>query len=138
MASELNLADRVRFHGYLGNEELSELFSRCHLGLVPMSAESFVGLPYKLCDYVKAALGVVSSLEGECNALIREHGIGVTYRPGDVESLVSALSDWRQKLEDGFALDFRNLADKLDAQNIYRHYAKSFSNKVSAYAEEIT
>ena len=138
MAWELNLADRVRFHGYLGNGELSELFSRCHLGIVPMSAESFVGLPYKLCDYVKAALGVVSSLEGECNALIREHGIGAAYRPGDVESLVSALSAWRRKTENGFALDFGNLADELDAKNIYRHYAKSFSNKVSAYAEEIT
>ena len=129
MAWELNLADRVRFHGYLGNGELSELFSRCHLGLVPMSAESFVGLPYKLCDYVKAALGVVSSLEGECNALIREHGIGAAYRPGDVESLVSALSAWRRKTENGFALDFGNLADELDAKNIYRHYVRSLSTK---------
>ena len=69
-ASELDLAERVRFHGYLDAESLADLFSRCELGVIPMSADSFVGLPYKLCDYVKAGLGVVSSLEGECNSFL--------------------------------------------------------------------
>jgi glycosyltransferase involved in cell wall biosynthesis len=129
MAAELGLGGRVRFHGYLGEEALARLLAGCHLGMIPMSAESFVGLPYKLCDYVKASLGVASSLEGECNALIREHGIGVAYAPGDAQSLAAAISVWRQRLESGPEPDFAGLAAMLDAKGIYRRYADIFLKK---------
>jgi hypothetical protein len=89
-----------------------------------MSADSFVGLPYKLCDYVKAGLGVVSSLSGECNSLIMSHGVGVDYVYGDVQSLVSAFEKWRKLQETRPDGDFSGLLSKLDSNKIYNEYVR--------------
>ena len=129
LVSELDLAERVRFHGYLDAESLSDLFSRCELGVIPMSADSFVGLPYKLCDYVKAGLGVVSSLEGECNSLVSEHGAGVAYIPGDVKSFLNALERWREMSKGGSCGDYSAMLVKLDSNEIYRKYVAALDIK---------
>lgn len=124
LAVKLGVARRVRFHGYLNSEALAALFAKCDLGVIPMSADSFVGLPYKLCDYVKAGLGVVSSLSGECNSLIMSHGVGVDYVYGDVQSLVSAFEKWRKLQETRPDGDFSGLLSKLDSNKIYNEYVR--------------
>lgn len=124
-ASRLGLGGKVRFHGYLGADALSKLLSECHLGIVPMSAESFVGLPYKLCDYAKAGLGIASSLEGECAELIGSFGTGVVYRPGDAQSLVAALRRWRDAVQNGHRPDFAGMLERLDAGKIYVDYVRA-------------
>jgi glycosyltransferase involved in cell wall biosynthesis len=129
LVSELDLAERVRFHGYLDAESLSDLFSRCELGVIPMSADSFVGLPYKLCDYVKAGLGVVSSLEGECNSFVTEHGVGVEYIPGDVDSFLKALDRWRELSKGGSCGAYSAMRVKLDSNEIYRKYVAALDIK---------
>lgn len=124
MAASPAFGGRVRFHGYLGEQELALLLSRCHLGVVPMSADSFVGLPYKLCDYVKAGLGVVSSLEGECEEMILRHGAGAIYRPGDCASFALALEKWREQMKSARKPAFASLLSELDAGKIYREYVE--------------
>jgi hypothetical protein len=95
-----------------------------------MSAESFVGLPYKLCDYVKAGLGVASSLEGECAEIIDRFGAGVMYRPGDAQSLVSALGRWREAMQNAHHPDFAGLLDVLDARKIYESYVRAVATVI--------
>lgn len=87
----LGLGGRVRFHGYLGADELRRLLADCDIGVIPMRDDSWVGLPYKLGDYLAAALPVVSSLHGECGALISEFGLGATYDFGSPESAAAAI-----------------------------------------------
>jgi glycosyltransferase involved in cell wall biosynthesis len=125
MSVRLGLGERVRFHGYLDAAALSDLLSECHLGVVPMSAESFVGLPYKLCDYAKAGLGIASSLEGECAEIIGGFGVGVDYRPGDAQSLVAALRRWREAMQNGHRPDFAGMLAELDAKKIYEEYVRA-------------
>ena len=76
---------------YLGQKELEEFLSGCDVGVIPMSGDSWVGLPNKLFDYAKAGLPVVSSLGGETAALLKKYACGATYRAGDVMSLAEAV-----------------------------------------------
>lgn len=88
---QLELGARVRFHGYLSAEALGELAARCTVGVIPMRDDSWVGLPYKLGDYLAAGLPVVSSLHGECGELLEREGLGAVYDFGSPSSLVKAL-----------------------------------------------
>ena len=76
---------------YLGRDELEEFLAGCDVGVVPMSGDSWVGLPNKLFDYAKAGLPIVSSLGGETAALLEKYACGATYRAGDAASLAEAI-----------------------------------------------
>lgn len=52
-----------------------------------------VALPNKLFQAVSAGVPVVASDIGELANTVREHGVGVLYRPGDASSLVTAIED---------------------------------------------
>ena len=82
---------RVRFHGLLSEQDLQALLGRCDVGIVPMRPDSWVGVPYKFCDYAQAGLAIVSSLGGESSALLEKYGCGATYDAGDVSSLTAAI-----------------------------------------------
>jgi len=92
LVEELGLGERVRFRGYLGEGEMGAMLAGCNVGIVPMAADSFVGVPYKFCDYAMASLAIVSSLGGESAKLLAKYSAGALYRPSDPASLVRALS----------------------------------------------
>lgn len=126
------LSGRVRFHGYLGCEELTRLLNTCSIGIIPMSADSFVGIPYKMADYSAASLALASSLEGECAELIREYAAGSTYTAGNPESLATALRSLLPRL-DAACLASRRLAEeKFDAANIYSDYVAAVERVVKS------
>lgn len=50
-----------------------------------------MSLPNKPFEYMAGGLPVVSSLEGELQELLETHRCGLTYRAGDVDSLVHCL-----------------------------------------------
>lgn len=87
----LGLGGRVRFHGYLSADALGELAKRSAVGVIPMRDDSWVGLPYKLGDYLAAGLPVLSSLHGECGELLTREGVGAVYDFGSPTSLLKAL-----------------------------------------------
>ena len=111
---------RVRFHGLLPEPELQALLARCDIGIVPMRADSWVGVPYKFCDYSKSGLAIVSSLGGESSALLEKYGCGATYRAGDPISLAAAICK-AMTLERGASRTM--CADEFDATKIYDAYA---------------
>ena len=82
---------RVRFHGLLSEQDLQALLGQCDVGIVPMRPDSWVGVPYKFCDYSQAGLAIVSSLGGESSALLEKYRCGATYNAGDAASLVAAI-----------------------------------------------
>ena len=119
LASSMRADGRVSFRGYLGDAELGRFLASADAGLVPMSPESCVGIPYKLADYARAGLAVASSLGGECDALLARYGAGVHYRPGDPASLAMSLSALRANLP-AMRRGAREMAEKeFDARAIY-------------------
>ena len=131
----------IRFHGYLGEAALVKLLADCDAGTVPMFADSEVGVPYKLADYVKAGLPVVNSLPGETEELLARYGAGVKYEAGNVDDLVGAVRKMRASLQNrrglsqqecgvrsaecgvrrGLSPAFKSL---FDAGRIYREYVE--------------
>ncbi|MGN0833267.1 MAG: glycosyltransferase family 4 protein [Kiritimatiellia bacterium] len=112
----LGVAERVHFHGYLSAVELEALMTAGSVGVIPMRDDSWVGLPYKLGDYLKAGLPVVSSLRGECGELLARTGFGRTYEWGGVESFLQAV----ESLPPGAV----TLPVELCAETIYAQYVR--------------
>ena len=117
----------VRFHGLLDAEAMRELLAGCDLGVIPMAADSFVGLPNKLADYAAAGLRVVSSLAGETERILAAYDAGRTYLAGDAESFVRAV-EAAAKLPRENALKLAR--EELDAAVIYRKYVEEVCRSV--------
>jgi len=111
--------ERVRPHGYLDQKRLCALLETCDIGIIPMKDDSWVGMPYKLCDYALAGLNVVSSLEGESAVLLTRYRWGATYRPGDAQSLAAAV---RKVAALGKGNSRRLCEGEFDAAKIYADY----------------
>ena len=112
---------RVRFHGLLSERDLRTLLESCDVGVVPMAAESWVGVPYKLCDYARAGLKVVSSLGGETSGLLERWQCGATYRAGDAASFAAAVASVAS-MPSGAS---RRMCEELfDAGRIYDGYVR--------------
>ena len=118
-----SLGGRIKYHGYLGEEDLSRLLAECDIGIVPMEKESFVGVPYKLADYARASLAVVSSLGGESEALLSRYGAGAMYEAGSPESFAAAVNALAARLPEAKAAALKMAHDEFDSAKIYREYA---------------
>jgi hypothetical protein len=112
----------VKFHGYLSESELGELLKTSDVGLVPMDPSSCVGIPYKLADYAKSSLAIVSSLGGESARLLNEYGAGVSYLFGESASLVQAVKSLLPRLAEMRKASSRMLDEQFDASKIYDAY----------------
>ena len=108
---------RIRFHGYLGDEELRNLLAKADVGLVPMFDDSCVGIPYKLADYAAAGLPVASSLHGETEGLLSRCAAGVTYMAKDAVALRRAA-----RAAAGMRAGVGALAELFDARKLYDGY----------------
>lgn len=74
--------------------EVDRALRRAGLALVTLSDQwgnHRVALPNKLFHAVRARIPVVASDVGEVGKLVREHDLGVVYRPGHAGSLASAI-----------------------------------------------
>ena len=112
----------VKFHGYLSESELGELLKTSDVGLIPMDPSSCVGIPYKLADYAKSSLAIVSSLGGESARLLNEYGAGVSYSFGESASLVQAVKSLLPRLPEMRLASSRMLDEQFDASKIYDAY----------------
>ena len=126
LASGLGCADRVRFHGYLGDAELQALLAACDIGVVPMSGDSCVGVPYKLGDYTRAGLAVASSLDGESLALLADSGAGLRYDPDGSGGfgLADVVLRLAKRLPEAQAASRRLAERTFDAAKIYAQYVR--------------
>ena len=115
---------RIRFHGYLGAEDLQDLLVSCDAGVIPMFDASCVGVPGKLADYAAAGLPVLNSLHGETESLLESHGAGFTYQAGDVASLRDAVARLRAADAGALRAGTGVLASHFDADRVYGGYVR--------------
>ncbi len=113
---------RIRVHGYLGEKDLRELLVSSDVGVVPMFADSCVGVPGKLADYAAAGLPILNSLTGETERLIAEARAGLTYRAGDCDSLCGAIEAIRSVDFARLSAGAATLAKRFDAAVVYGEY----------------
>ena len=114
----------VRFHGYMRSDKLSGLLSGCDFGVIPLRDDTWVGLPYKLGDYIATGLRVLTSLDGECRELVERHRAGAWYPPGDAQGFADAVLSVLP--EKDYECGVSALARKLDAKRIYDEYVSIF------------
>ena len=108
---------RIRFHGYLSGDELDKLLDSASIGIIPLSDNTFVGLPYKLGDYAAHNLRMVTSLRGECAAILERHNAGAVYDAKDANTFMAAAKKVQTSTP-----DFATLLSELDAEKIYTTY----------------
>ncbi len=112
------------FPGWVGAAEIWTLMRMARAGLAPYhnSKDFRSSLPNKSIEYLSAGLPLVSSLTGELERLLSEHGCGVTYVEGDAGSLAASLSslyDDGARLEAMAANAAALFAEKFTAEKVY-------------------
>jgi glycosyltransferase involved in cell wall biosynthesis len=90
-------AKRVLFPGWIDQTQISALMSVSIAGLAPYIPNcNFRGhIPNKPVEYLSAGLPIITCLDGLLNQISPDEDIGVTYRYGAPESLVSAIDKIR-------------------------------------------
>ena len=94
MAAELNLADSVRFRGFLSQEELRELFYQSHIFLHPSETGSDgnqEGVPNSMLEAMATGLPVFATKHGGIPEAIESGVSGVLVPEGDFEGLAEKL-----------------------------------------------
>src|SRR5262249_26204276 len=84
--------ETVVFRGAYPDADRARLVFESHVGLNAYVAEAANTTTNKLFDYQAASLAIVSSLPGEIDRLIADHGMGRNYLAGDAESLAAAIA----------------------------------------------
>jgi len=123
--------DNVRFIGFVDSSRLGALLRHSFAGLVTYISGALQSIPNKPIEYVAYGLPVVNSLSGEFAELIENKRIGISYVPGNVESLIVAIktfldnpifvSECRKNVQEVFAQLF-------SAQNIYPRFANDLEH----------
>lgn len=76
----------VTLTGWIDQEALKDLLDASDVGMAPLRSVRHA-LPNKPYEYFAAGLPILSSLEGEMEAIIDRHDVGSSYRDGDVGRL---------------------------------------------------
>jgi glycosyltransferase involved in cell wall biosynthesis len=85
---------KVKWHGQLGRQSLSNLLRSVRAGLVVLHPEQnfVVSLPTKLFEYMAAGLPVVASDFPLWRAIIADAGCGILVDPQDTSAIAEAIS----------------------------------------------
>jgi glycosyltransferase involved in cell wall biosynthesis len=81
----------VVFTGWVNSTEIEWLMSVAGIGLAAYVRDAPQSLPNKLFEYLAAGLPIVSSLGVEAAGLLDSNGCGLTYEPGNPDSLFDQL-----------------------------------------------
>jgi glycosyltransferase involved in cell wall biosynthesis len=87
-ADRLGLAERVRFHGTLGNEAMAAILRTGHVMAVPSEYEGY-GIVY--LEGMAFGLPAIGTSQGAASEIIEEGKTGYLVPPGSVDGLVNRL-----------------------------------------------
>jgi len=130
--------DNVLFTGWIDAPEAEWLRSRAAVGLQPYAAGAPQGLSNKLFEYLSGGMPVVSSLQGESEALLKKEGCGLTYPAGDArictEMLMKVIDDpqLRRQMGERARAVFR---DRFDGTVIARRLSEHLETIVSSFPQ---
>ena len=102
LAEELKVSDRVIFHPAVPNRELWKYVGAADVGTVvhsDLSLNSRYSLPNKFFENVQSLTPLIVSDLPELGRTVRKYGVGLTYKPGDVDSLNQQIEELRNNDE---------------------------------------
>ena len=112
LAEELGVADRVRFHGGLTEDEVARLLASAELFVAPSVVDrrgQMDGLPVALMEALACGVPAVSTRLSGIPELVRDGETGLLAEPGDADSLAGAIA---RTLADPAAADVRAAAGR--------------------------
>ncbi len=125
LAAKLGIGN-VDFRGRMRFENAVPLLMSSHVGLIPITADWPPNTPNKAFDYMFMGLPIISSIGGSFRATLQSAGFGLSYDPGDAESLARALGlldSHRHMLQDMGERALMYAQAHWDGQVIYSQYA---------------
>ena len=81
----------VVFTGWIDLPQIAYLMSITDIGLAAYTEEAPQGLPNKIFEYLCAGIPILSSLQGETEALLTKYRCGLTYNANDTECFLEKL-----------------------------------------------
>jgi glycosyltransferase involved in cell wall biosynthesis len=115
----------VRLTGWLAGEDVDAVLRHSDVGLMPIVSRPDA-MPNKFFEYLRSGLAIISSLEGEVEHVIRDQGLGLSYRVGDDASLAHALTQLAAARDTTVAMGRRSRAlfeARYVAETIYSAFA---------------
>ncbi len=91
LKEEAKSLSNVVFTGWLNRTQLAALASMSKVGLAAYAMGAPQSLPNKVFEYLAYGLPIVSSLPGECRALLENEKCGLSYSAGDADQLKETL-----------------------------------------------
>lgn len=89
LAAQLGLADRVRFLGFVGHQDLPDLLNAADIFVMPTLCQE--GLPLSLVEAMACGLPVVATAAGGIPAAVEDNITGILFPMGDVAALSERL-----------------------------------------------
>ncbi|MBN1120860.1 MAG: glycosyltransferase family 4 protein [Anaerolineae bacterium] len=96
LAGELQITDRINFHGWLTRSELSHLYTQAHISLFPSLSE---GWPKALGEAMAYGIVPAASSVGSIPYYLNRFGTGRTFSPDDVAGFTEAVLWYHQNQE---------------------------------------
>lgn len=95
LARSLNVYDRLYFHEYVDNSEVSSFIQDADFGLNPLLSygNSEVAIPTKVSEYVHANLPIVTSSTAAMTVFMDKYKVGTTFEPGNTLELNKAINN---------------------------------------------
>lgn len=89
LARELDIMDKICFHGRVNREELMEEYIRTDAFLLTLKEEGFIGMtmPAKLQEYMSAGRPVIAAISGAAAQVIEKSKCGLVSGPSDDAAL---------------------------------------------------
>ena len=115
--------------GWINKNEINTLLSVSKAGLLPYpSSLDFVrSYPNKVGEYLSKNLPILSSVQGEMEALLKDRNCGITYKNKSAQSLVEAI-EFIEDNENQRVIMSENakkcFQEKFDSNIVYKKYVK--------------
>jgi glycosyltransferase involved in cell wall biosynthesis len=122
----------VTLTGWLSGDDVERALADSDVGLMPLISRPD-SMPNKFFEYLRAGLPIVSSLQGEVEHLMRERGLGRSYRTGDDAGLARVLADMAAARNETTSMGRRCrqlFEERYAAESIYPTYADHLESLV--------
>jgi hypothetical protein len=116
----------VFFLGFIENKNLMNFLTHCDIGICSYKINSFVSIPLKAFDYLKAGLPILTSLDLEIKSLIIDHDVGDFYKAEDSIDMYNKLTSFLynidlQKIKSNCIKLSKNLEQDIQYSKILKH-----------------
>lgn len=116
----------VVFHGYLPKQAINDVLGSFHASIVPLAVAITGAVPSKIFDLLPHGTPVLFAGGGEGEAIVKLHGLGMSSKPGDYDSLKNNILTLKTMHES----EYQNIRQKCIETSLSDF---SFDNQIKNY-----